>query len=663
MTPIRAFVGHSFTKDDEALNSTFLGYLDQIKSMGIGFTWDHAKAAEPRELSEKVMDLIRDKNLFFGICTKKERVIEPEELKRCWITRKVLRADEGKIHWKTSDWIIQEIGMAVGREMSLILLIEEGIRLPGGLQGNIEYIGFNRQSPESSFVKILEMIQALMPKISKTLVQEISTTSAESSSQEQEPDERDTSWREPKPEWTFEDYKLALFRSIFLKEPQTEKKINASFLESQDGQEPQYRAAWKAMHEYLLLFYGMGGKLVQIETLARENPDVSEVHNYLGLAYDRYKEFSKSAAAYYFAANKAELLPDKHSLLGKSAIAYRKAEMRPKSDEIITIMKQDLLISPELEENLIVTLKKIAEMDSEMDAFYGLSEKLLELKPDDNETRFELAFKYSNDNKGNLSLFQYLRIPIEDRGNMAWNNLGAQYDDFEIPGLSVACYRKSEENGETLAMANIANKYIKAGFLAEAEEICRKALQIRDCHQNVNYFMTRIKAIPEEEDNKGKNILKEAARLSNFYREYGRALCKPNLSDCTGEWDGPKCCLKIMIQGQNFNAEGTYEIKKGLGLAAAAAFLYSPSAPREPAKPEKYIIKYAGRVSGYAVKGVVEDKEVIDLAMPRTLLGGLGKSDRTVLLVISHSLDEIQVLDLNEPEEKRFYVLRKLKRS
>ena len=48
--------------------------------------------------------------------------------------------------------------------MALILLVEDDVRTPGGLQGDLEYIQFSRQSPEKSFGKILEMIKALLPK-------------------------------------------------------------------------------------------------------------------------------------------------------------------------------------------------------------------------------------------------------------------------------------------------------------------------------------------------------------------------------------------------------------------------------------------------------------------------------------------------------------------
>lgn len=49
MTQLNAFVAHSFTADDQPIVVAFLKYLDQIKQMDIGFTWESAESAEPKD--------------------------------------------------------------------------------------------------------------------------------------------------------------------------------------------------------------------------------------------------------------------------------------------------------------------------------------------------------------------------------------------------------------------------------------------------------------------------------------------------------------------------------------------------------------------------------------------------------------------------------------
>jgi hypothetical protein len=54
MTPLRAFVGHSFTDDDAEGIGKFLKYLDQLAELHPTFSWEHAEPAEPKVLAEKV---------------------------------------------------------------------------------------------------------------------------------------------------------------------------------------------------------------------------------------------------------------------------------------------------------------------------------------------------------------------------------------------------------------------------------------------------------------------------------------------------------------------------------------------------------------------------------------------------------------------------------
>ena len=82
MSQLNAFVGHSFAPEERSVVDVFLDYLNQIKSMAIGFSWENAQPAEPKDLAAKVKRLIKDKNLFIGICTRKELTIEEAHLSK-----------------------------------------------------------------------------------------------------------------------------------------------------------------------------------------------------------------------------------------------------------------------------------------------------------------------------------------------------------------------------------------------------------------------------------------------------------------------------------------------------------------------------------------------------------------------------------------------------
>ena len=94
MIQLNAFVGHSFAAEDYVIVEAFLKYFTQIKNMDIGFAWETAEGAEPKDLAEKVKRVIADKNLFIGICTKRETAVDVAHLSKWWFRKKILKAPE-----------------------------------------------------------------------------------------------------------------------------------------------------------------------------------------------------------------------------------------------------------------------------------------------------------------------------------------------------------------------------------------------------------------------------------------------------------------------------------------------------------------------------------------------------------------------------------------
>ena len=82
---IRAFVGHSFLEQDRNLSRSFTDHFETLsKSSSGGFTWDHAEEAAALPLSQKVLEKVEGKNLFIGICTRKERVFDATKVTTNW---------------------------------------------------------------------------------------------------------------------------------------------------------------------------------------------------------------------------------------------------------------------------------------------------------------------------------------------------------------------------------------------------------------------------------------------------------------------------------------------------------------------------------------------------------------------------------------------------
>ncbi|NVM56345.1 MAG: hypothetical protein HWN66_21790, partial [Candidatus Helarchaeota archaeon] len=168
MAKIDAFVAHSFEEEDKTLVDKFLRYLDAFGRLG--FEWEDAEEAESTGLADKVKAKMEGKNAFVGIFTKKYPIdkwfkTQPRMLNilikaitcifTCILRRKLLFRN---IKYCASSWIFQESGYAICKKNRLLFLVEDGIVDKGGLQGDLEYIYFSRESPEKSFVKIGQMV-------------------------------------------------------------------------------------------------------------------------------------------------------------------------------------------------------------------------------------------------------------------------------------------------------------------------------------------------------------------------------------------------------------------------------------------------------------------------------------------------------------------------
>ena len=652
MSQIRAFVGHSFEPEDGDVVRKFLKFFDQVKGMVSGFSWEDAESAEPKALAEKVLRVIEDKNLFIGICTNKEAAVQTDKLRRGIFKKKIIKAEEEHFSSKTSDWIIQEIGLAIGHDMDLILLVENGIRQPGGLQGDTEYITFERNSPEKSFGKILEMIQALLPKTKATAIVEADTR--EAPEEKTRPEEQETKeWLQPKEDWSRRKYEVAMFRMVSNEDVQGAQRINEAYLASKEGRQPEFRESWEAFCEYIRIVLGKGGTFVRLEELAKAYSENSDVQNYLAMAYRKYDDYEKAAQLFEVAAKKAGSESEELEKHADAVSSLIKLGQKKEANAIISKMKKLAFNIENGEIVLANTLRELAESENDNDLFFGLSERLLQLRPDDSEERFTLAYKYSQVEQYEMSLFQYLKIPHNQRGAMAWNNLGVGLDRLNLAFNAVNAYRKAEELGETLAMSNFANKLINAGFLNEAQEICDRALGVEGYHKNVNHSIARIKDIPEEEENKRKEIVDRATPVSAFYREYGRAALQEDAADHSGRWKGPDCELSITIKGKRFLAEGSYDQPQ------YALALLGLQAPGTLSKMRRHHVRYEGKVEGRSVKCIFTRLVEGEIAVSRSWLGGADKGV-DLLMILSESLREIKVYQREGAKERMFSELSRI---
>lgn len=660
MEAIKAFVGHSFSKEDEQAVGTVLKYLDTVVELLPNFSWEHAEDPEPRGIDEKVLQRFDGKNLFIGICTRKEQVVS--NAKPCWWsrTKHVIAAAEN-LRWKTSDWIIQEVGLAVGRGMKVILLVEEGVRPPGGIQGVLEYIPMQRNAPEASFTALLAMLATLTPQAPRATPGAANATSMAPRPPNAEDEAVNASggglfepdWKTPQLEWTKSNYGLAVFRAIFLDDAETESLINEKFLASGLASTEESRQRWKAECNFWRLKHGNLSSLEVLKDLGKQKPVDPEVLELLAQAYVDLEEHASAAVEFERASSAAGVTDNKRAdLLGRAAIASHRAGHSVQAQAYAERVRQIGSANQDAEHSAVDAIRSLAEVRGETDILIGSMERLLAVSPTDVETRFALAFKYGELDRQDLAAHHYLRIPESARSAIAWNNLGVAFDELGLPLKSVHAYRKAEAGGETLAGSNLANKFLDAGFLPEARKLLEAAAQVADHHGNVDSSLSRAKSTESNEQKKADEALAKVSPVSDFYREFGAAAAKSLGTSLSGTWMGPLCPLDVVQDGDFLTAKGSYLAPlNALSIAVAGSQglhgLQHAAATLE--------VKYRGQVQGRVATGTMTIRR-IGTALPQAASSLLEGGDSIfVLMRISDDGTKLSVMERSGSAAPRFY--------
>jgi tetratricopeptide (TPR) repeat protein len=572
MREIRAFVGHSFLDQDSVVVGKFLKYFSQLQNSYPNFSWDHAETAKPGDLAEKVLSVIQDKNVFIGICTKKERVIEATLLVPVAFRPEYRKAKDADFRWKTSDWVIQEIGLAKGRGLELILLIEDGVREPGGLQGNLEYIRFERAAPERSFGKILEMLSALLPKVAVTSASAEPVSLSPDSTVVIDAGDDSSIDVHPRAEWKRGDYDIAVTNLIIDGDEQQAQEVDRAYLASADAAHDANAASWKASVEWLRVIFGKGGNLQRLKDLAAENPSNFSVQEFLAKALGVYENHQAAADHYMAAAAAATATEDKTRLTGEAALAYARAGDQKRAINAIRSVRGSAEAGEISEMRFLKFLRELAEFEKDDHRSIFVMERIVDLEPEDIDTRFLLAFKHSEIGNNDHALHHYLKIPYRSRAAAVWNNLGVVFDHLGFPIKSVGAYQNAASREETLAMSNLGYKYLNEGFRDRAKEQGNQALAIPNYHPNVGSLVADLAKRPEDENKKEVELLQRIRPKVEFYELLGRASVRPEPEKIAEQWKGPKCELIATVVDRKVQLVGAYEEDNSNPFANALLF-------------------------------------------------------------------------------------------
>lgn len=665
---IKAFVGHSFDPEDEAIITAFKKMLDSLKK-SIAFEWEDAEVAQIKPLSEKVSLKMTDKNLFIGIFTRKHIELEPKKVlpPRIWNKDKyvVRRSD---CAYGTSYWITQESGYAIARGMVTLFLIENGVRELKGLHADMEHIYFERGKESECFVKLNEALGQFLnekkgdagnkgsnvpPKQpSKSIEVEVSDNITTQESVEAQGSD---GAKENKEEKNDQYYFRELYFALLEKDSAKFDRLKNEVLEKYKADEVNI-LEWQAKILSLESLLAQKDVLNDLKELQKKKPENSVVAYHIGQEYEKYKNYGKAIDEYLKSAKHESKVGNRLHRLNAAAHAYVKNNQK---DEAVNILLNEFSEGALDDEKRLIYeyLADVAKAMEDDKLFTAFAEKSLVLNPSNNSLRFSLAYKYSNMDKDGLALYHYNILAANSPDSSNCNNLGVAYASLGMPSKAVESYVRASELGATISRANLAQKLLNEGFIDYASDQLKEAMKSENYEKdNVGRALSRIDSIREEENKKEKEALDGVAEERNFKQDYAEAysIGFTVVDSLSGNWSSKHGQIEIHLKSGNIlygkKEETVEENNWFLGLTALAA--------GSSGKPlEKRIVKFTRTFEGKIIKNrTFEYKIKIERQPPyNTLLTqDLTITEFSGYGMINKEMNVLKVIEFDKDKKQSF---------
>ena len=192
-------------------------------------------------------------------------------------------------------------------------------------------------------------------------------------------------------------------------------------------------------------------------------------------------------------------------------------------------------------------------------------EKALEFAPNDKEIRFRAAHAQSEAKLSAVSITNYdTLLTLEPKEAGTLNNLGVECRKLNLFFESVAYYKKAADEGNILAMSNLADLLMDMGFYKEADDELSRASRLPNPNERVAWVKAQLEKKRREEREKWSNVIEVGNRQQQFLREFAQASIEqttedpflgswksPNGETCSVERDGSRVCLEFNYDEKN----------------------------------------------------------------------------------------------------------------
>jgi tetratricopeptide (TPR) repeat protein len=641
---MKAFVGHSFDDKDMDVVRKIKDFMESL-----GIKCETGEKPQYSDVSEKVKNRIINNDIFVGIFTHDEKILLENG------------KSDGEDFYTTSNWVIQESGFAIAKNKKLIFLVEERIYKFPMLQGDQEYIIFNKKSLDKAFIKINNMVLPMIDKASKEIPSETGEKLENIEQSEFELEKNKVKKvNQGKDKKKKVEVLIKLYEAMAKKEDYKEaQKIYKEELKKYlQGDEI---VEWWAIVLRNSILCGDPDAFKELEVLANKNKNSVTVFEQIGLAYQQIDEYQKAIIIF---SNARKLLDKTKEGDIERIIDFYKQEslclvLDNKYEEAIKLLSNLLHRDcfKEHKAKILAGLANLAKRKEDIEKFLIYAEGSLNVDPTNTNLRFDLAYRYSKEDE--MSLLHYKKLINAIKSPVGLNNLGVQYDILKLPAKSINSFIKSEENKETLAMANIAQRYLNEGFIEDAEREVKRAYELSregvEVHGNIGIAKNRIEEILEKEEKKEKEILAKAEEERKFRVKYSEAFyCEVGVDKqkIDGTWSTSWGDIKIIFDKEKNSFIGSGEKKLPPNEFLLTLIKNQDGSHREFfTKRLIYIQGNITKLSGnYEIK--IEEK---DEYSDGTSYGEKKFYKITGYMIINKDINKIEVMEKKNDEDFKIY--------
>jgi len=259
-----------------------------------------------------------------------------------------------------------------------------------------------------------------------------------------------------------------------------------------------------------------------------------------------------------------------------------------------------------------------------------------------------------------LALLHYKKLTDITPQAMTLNNLGVCYSHLKLKAKAITSFLKSAEYKETLAMGNIADSYLDAGFVNDAKKVIDEANKLStqgiEVNSKIGGSRRRLKNMQKDEEETEKKLLNEAKQEREFRLKYSQSLlCDKTTSENTweGPWETPWGEAKIELEKDSNSFQTKLHTKEESLLASALGrHLGSPFGILQPQKVyiERNII-IDGKISGLTGRYTIKIDDANDSP---TLLTAGKIYNATGYMVIKESCNHIEIMEKTSDDKTEF---------